>query len=246
MDSLFLKRIIKSLLPERLFNKYKRYQKHKYHSREFDGLPIEDIFSKIHNENFWGSDESISGSGSELTQTSQILKDLPSIINRYDIKSILDIPCGDFNWMKHFDFKELNYLGGDIVKAIVSDNNLKYRKENISFLELDLTQSPLPKSDLIICRDCLVHLSNDYIFKSINNIIRSESKYLLSTSFFDKNENYDIVTGDWRPLNLEKPPFNFPKPVDIIIEKCTEMDGFQSDKSLMLWEIDSIKKNWSF
>jgi len=46
----------------------------------------------------------------------------------------------------------------------------------------------------------------------LRNIRRSGSAYLLVTTFPDRKENVDIITGNWRPLNMEKPPFNFPRP----------------------------------
>ena len=58
----------------------------------------------------------------------------------------------------------------------------------------------------------------------IKNIKASGCKYLLISTFTDKNENKDIITCDWRPLNLEKIPFNFPYPIFAIYENCTEVN----------------------
>ena len=62
----------------------------------------------------------------------------------------------------------------------------------------------------------------------------------MSTSFVNLERNIDIYTGDWRPINLEKEPFNFPKPLITINEKCQEMDGIYADKSLCLWKINKL------
>ncbi|MBL0029993.1 MAG: hypothetical protein IPO95_13365 [Rhodanobacteraceae bacterium] len=45
----------------------------------------------------------------------------------------------------------------------------------------------------------------------------------------------------FRPLNLQKPPFNLPKPFEIISEACTENGGGFADKSLGLWRIADIR-----
>jgi hypothetical protein len=37
----------------------------------------------------------------------------------------------------------------------------------------------LPKADLLMCRDCFIHLSDDMIALAIANILRSDIKYLL-------------------------------------------------------------------
>jgi hypothetical protein len=46
----------------------------------------------------------------------------------------------------------------------------------------DLTRDPLPKVDLVLCRDCLVHLSFDDIYESLDNLRRSGSMLLLTTT----------------------------------------------------------------
>jgi len=207
---------------------------------KFSNLSIQERFELIYNENFWESDESRSGIGSEIENTKEALKALEYIIKEYRIKSIIDVPCGDFNWMSKMDLKNINYRGYDIVRSVIKDNNKKFKKSNISFFHSDITDSKLDKADLMIVRDCLVHFSIEDIKKSIFRIKQSRSKYLVSTSFVNVEKNIDIYTADWRPINLEKEPFNFPKPLVTINEKCQEMDGIYVDKSLCLWEINKL------
>jgi hypothetical protein len=52
--------------------------------------------------------------------------------------------------------------------------------------------------------------------------------------------NTDIKTGDWRPLNLEIEPFNFPKPNLLLSEYRYKGKMAYTDKSLGLWELDTI------
>src|SRR5665648_506237 len=100
----------------------------------------------------------------------------------------------------------------------------------------NIVSDKLPKADLILIRDCWVHLSNSDIFLCINNLKHNNIKYLLTTSFTNRKSNNEL-DDIWRPLNLELSPFNFPKPIELINENCTEEDGLYSDKSLLLWEI---------
>lgn len=99
---------------------------------------------------------------------------------------------------------------------------------------------PLPKVDLIFCRDCLVHFSFQDIHTAISQIIKSGSRYVLTTNFPLENFKLDIHTGDWRPVNLEVAPFRFPKPILIINEGCEEEGGIYDDKSLFLWEVSTL------
>jgi len=48
------------------------------------------------------------------------------------------------------------------------------------------------------------------------------------------------VTGDWRLLNLQRPPFNFPPPLRLMNERCTESRGAFGDKSLGLWLVGQL------
>jgi hypothetical protein len=206
-----------------------------------DNRQIESIFTKIFKENVWHGKDSISGTGSEHMQTEVIVGEVPRLFTAMGIKAVLDIPCGDFHWMQKIDLGGINYLGADIVRDLIDGNMRKFTKENINFSCLDLTCDPLPQVDLIICRDCLVHFSYAHIGQALRNVSRSNSKYLLTTTFPDRTTNCDIPTGDWRPLNLEKPPFNLPSPIKLMNEGCTEFEGAFKDKSMGLWKIDDLK-----
>ena len=234
MLSRSLKKVIKSILPQKLIGAIKTW-----------GRPSDPkgLFDSIYNSNSWRGVESKSGRGSDSVQAKDIIINLPQLLERYEIRSILDIPCGDLNWMKHVDLKNVNYIGGDIVEKLIDSNRNRFSQTTKTFSVLDLMKDDLPKVDLIFCRDCLVHFSNADIALALKSIVKSKSRYLLTTSFYDRSDNKDIVTGRWRPINLQLSPFLFPEPIDRIIENCTEGAGKFSDKSLMLWSIESIA-NW--
>ena len=204
------------------------------------GKAPDEVFTEIYNENRWGNNESISGPGSALDQTRAVRDRLPILLDELGAKTILDIPCGDFNWLKNLKLDDIQYTGADIVDEIVSNNKKNFQKENISFQNLNLLSDELPEVDLIFCRDCLVHFSFDDIWCALQNICRSGSKYLLTTTFTEHFKNYDIMTGQWRRINLQLKPFSLPKPIKIISEECTEANGEYADKSLGLWLVDDI------
>lgn len=213
----------------------------KRNKSKFKNLNEIETFEKIYKENLWESNESISGFGSELKQTEKIIKELNTLILNYKIKNILDLPCGDFNWMQKVNLEKVNYIGGDIVENLIEINNKKFStSKNINFKKINLIKDKIDNFDLIINRDCLVHLSNKDILLSLENIKKSNSKYLLTTNFFDVEENLDIITGDWRKINLLKKPFNLKNPILIINENSVESDGKYKDKSLLLFEIKNI------
>lgn len=222
-----------------LYKVYTEYKLgHRLHSKNTNA---EKVFSDIYKNNDWNNEESLSGQGSELKHTKRIKDELPNFLSRYEVKSILDAPCGDFNWMRHVQFGNVKYTGGDIVQELIDINNKLYRTPLISFEKINIIEDKLPKVDLIFIRDCLVHFDNKSIFLFFKNLINSEIKYLLTTNFPLTHHNYDITMGNWRPINLKRKPYNLPNEIDILWEESTEDYGQFPDKSLFLWKIDDIR-----
>ena len=220
--------------------KYEISYYNNFSKSKFSKHNIKKRFEIIYKENYWESKESRSGIGSEIKNTKTLLQGLQNVVEKYSIGSIIDIPCGDFNWMRKYNMKNITYTGLDIVDEVIDDNNKKYKKTNVNFYCSDITSSELPKADLIFARDCFVHFSFKDIKKSIFRIKQSKSKYIMTTSFVELKTNSDILTADWRPINLEKKPFNFPEPILTINEECEEMNGIYSDKCICLWEIEKL------
>ena len=172
-----------------------------------------DRFTKIYKSNHWNSLESRSGEGSTFENTENIRLELPKLLNKYQINIFLDVPCGDFNWMRYvMEASSIQYIGGDIVPDLIKSNNQRYTDKNISFINLDLTKGPLPTADLMLCRDCLFHLSYDDIKRTLEVFLSSSVNYLLATSSAapegPRLTNTNIITGDMRKLDLFAPPFN--------------------------------------
>lgn len=173
----------------------------------------EDRFTKIYNSNHWNSLESRSGEGSTFENTQNIRERLPDLLKKYQINTLLDIPCGDFNWMRFVvESLSLKYIGGDIVKDLINKNNQFYSDTNIKFIHLDLTKGPLPTADLMLCRDCLFHLSYEDIKNTLEVFLSSSIDYLLTTSNAaldgPRLTNHNIDTGDMRNLDFFAPPFD--------------------------------------
>ncbi|KQX39417.1 class I SAM-dependent methyltransferase [Variovorax sp. Root434] len=217
--------------------------------------PTEAIFSNIFNTNTWGSMESVSGAGSELSNTAQIIRELPALLRELRVQTFLDMPCGDFNWMQHVDLEGIDYLGADIVDELVQRNNERFGRSGRRFGKLDLLSGDLPKVDLVLCRDCLFHFSHADVFRALHALAESRSQWLLTTTFTYRTlpRNGDIETGGWTPINLEMAPYHLPPPRRLIVEgNVTEaiiypsLEGSprfpQTDRSLGLWLLDDVRE----
>lgn len=205
-----------------------------------DPYGLERCFTEIFHHNGFKGVESVSGPGSGLSQTAAIREALPGLLAAVGARTLLDAACGDFFWMKEVHLDLNRYIGADIVPAIVSQNNCIYADAKREFRVLDITRDALPAVDVILCRDCLVHLPFAAIALAMRNFKRSSARYLLTTTFIARGDNPDMPAGCWRALNLQAAPFNFPSPEQIVCERCTEDGGRYSDKSLGLWLVDTL------
>ncbi|MGC7097263.1 class I SAM-dependent methyltransferase [Amycolatopsis lurida] len=208
------------------------------HAEELERMGNQQRFTYIFRSNLWAS-ESVSGPGSEADQTARLRAGLPELLARFGVRTLLDLPCGDFGWLSEVELGVERYIGADIVAELIARNTERYGRDR-EFRVLDLTADELPRADAVLCRDCLVHLSHADIRRAIGNLRRSGSRYLLTTHFGGTTVNQDISTGDWRPLNLCLEPFGFPEPLAVLLEGCTEEGGAFADKALALWEISSL------
>jgi SAM-dependent methyltransferase len=174
-------------------------------------------FNTIYRENLWKNDESISGDGSTLKCSYPYLSFLNEFVTDNNIKKIIDLGCGDFNLMKHFDFKNVEYLGIDLVNELIEQNNINYGTYNIKFTTNKIHDYEFDdKYDLIICKDVLQHWSNVNVISFINSI--KNYKYCLLINDLKNNKyktpigfktfNADINDGGYTPIDLSIEPYN--------------------------------------
>ena len=98
-------------------------------------------FTKIYKINYWSEPETVSGPGSALRNTTKLISKINNIIDEYNIKSIVDAPCGDLSWMKKILSKrKIKYTGIDIVGELIKKNNTLYADKNINFYKIDITK----------------------------------------------------------------------------------------------------------
>ena len=199
-----------------------------------------DLFTDYYKNNSWNGKESMSGPGSDYEQTKFLIPELELLLKNLKVKTMLDVPCGDFNWMKRVNLDSVSYHGGDIVDEVIKANNKRYASKNIKFSTIDIVNDLIPECDLVMVRDCFVHLTTNEVLKALINIKNSKSKYLLTTNFTWKHidNNIEIKTGEWRRINFEESPYNLKRPEYIIIEGNIQSND--RDKTMSLWTISDI------
>lgn len=192
---------------------------------------LKENFKLVFKENRWGNAESVSGGGSALSSPSvlQAVQGLEEVIRRFHIRSMNDVPCGDFYWIPLIlgRFPQLEYHGFDIVDDLIDWNRWRFPERK--FDVADISESILPQVDLIFCKDLLLHIPFYAIAQGLRNFKLSGTRFLLVTSISGV-ENKDIVIdepGAYRHVNLRSAPFDLPEPV-------------WSTDYLSLWSLDAL------
>jgi hypothetical protein len=219
------------------------YLRLKEWARSVRGGPryLEGIFAEIYHGNLWGEPESVSGPGSSLAETAAIRRELPGLLAELGVRTLLDAPCGDCRWIFEMPLNLDLYVGADVVPALVESNAARLGGPGREFRRLDITRDPLLRTDAILCRDCLIHFSYRFIQMSLDNFRRSGARWLVSTTYSGLPTNHDILSGQWRPIDLELPPFGLPPAARRIVEKEYDEGGRRLVRSLGVWSLTEAR-----
>lgn len=203
----------------------------------------EAVFDDIYRRNAWNGKESLSGPGSGSAPTHRIVFALLELVSELDIKSVLDVACGDGFWMPDLP----GYIGLDLSSEAI--DLAKQRHPDRVYDQGDVRTYAIPKVDLIIFRDVMQHMSLADGLDSLSAIRRAEPKWALISTYID-SENYDITpqvvhSGMGYCPDLTREPFNMPPPERYIADGW-EWEWENSDKvrdpkkMLGLWGLERV------
>lgn len=205
-----------------------------------NNLPPQEIFRQIYRRNFWNDRESVSGAGSTLRYTEPLRRSLPGLFAAFNVKTVFDAPCGDFNWMSDVVQKTgIAYIGADIVPDLITAHQRRFSGSGLEFRVGDITADPFPQADLWLCRDCLFHLSYRDIARALENFAASAVPYIFTTTSTvgPGFTNTDIHTGGFRMIDLFAPPFHFPKSPLLRVNDYVEP---HPPREMCLWSREQI------
>ena len=186
-----------------------------------------------------------SGHGSSLAATERLRAALPGVFDRYEVKTFLDAPCGDWTWMQAVDLGGIDYMGADIAESLIRANRSAYARPGVRFEVLDVTQSPLPAADILMCRECLFHLKFWLRWAFFENVAASRIPYLM-TSICHVDENRNVkANGGFQWFNPCAAPFNLPEPLETIPENYDSLPATGDRKkyrSMGVWSRAQIQE----
>jgi hypothetical protein len=200
------------------------------HTRERD---MTGVFSQIYSNGAWmmrENQDSLSGVGSVREATGEMAAQLSAFLREVGCRQLVDIGCGDFNWMRTVT-GDFEYLGIDVVPQVIEANEAQYAHLRRRFICLDATSSPIESGDVALCREVLFHLSFRDGRKLMHNIKAAGFKHVLFTTDSAVWFNSDIRTGDFRRINLRRAPYGLPVPKRQLTD-----DKVSAGRALAVWQ----------
>jgi SAM-dependent methyltransferase len=181
------------------------------------------IFTKVYHDSWWGKG---SGPGSTPDFTASYRTALENFLRANDIKSVIDIGCGDWQFSRLIDWHGASYLGYDVVPTLIQENKRRFEQGNVRFLDMPKDYSEIDTADLALCKDVLQHLSLAHAERLLS-ALEHRAKYVLITNCVHPASNLNIAIGDggWRPLDISLPPFS---------RRSVNLTAFHSKKAQLL------------
>lgn len=173
---------------------------------------IKNAFNEIYKKKVRLEDDSLSGQGSELKNTTLARECISTVLKEYNIKTFLDASCGDCTWIKLLFDEIADYTGLDVSSFIIDENKKTLCFPNVRFINDDsysFLSSSNTKYNLILIRHTLEHLPTEYNLKLLT-LLKEKCDYALITSALHDVENTNKTNsfGGYAPINLLKEPYS--------------------------------------
>ncbi len=178
---------------------------------------MEAVFTNIYENHLWGNNNNIeysgsSGDGSALKHNKDTyIPFLQKFINDNNIKTVIDLGCGDFICGKVlYNDLDILYTGYDTYKKVIDYNSKHNSLPKYSFKHLDFYnfKEDIKNGDLCILKDVIMHWPLDNIYTFLDYLVESKKfKYILLCNCCGQTiDNTNIKTGEWRQLSCDYLP----------------------------------------
>lgn len=196
------------------------------------------VFEQVYSEKVWVNG---SGSGSAPANTASYRTFLQAFLERNDIRTVVDLGCGDWQSSRLVDWRGADYVGFDIVRDVVEQNRRLYGAPRVRF-ECLANEADLPAGDLLVVKDVLQHLPNPdihsmaglfgrYAYVLVTNTVSAELHRRDGSPVYTQKVNSDLAPGGMRPVDILAEPFGW---------DGREVHRYESfRKGLGAWEIKS-------
>ncbi len=170
----------------------------------------EQLFAAVYETNGWGRSPSGARyySDSPPEASAAYSRFVGEFLATHDVKTVVDLGCGDFEAAQAIDLGSSRYIGVDIYGDLIDHNRALYGIYGYEFIRADIVEDDLPAGDL-----CLVALTL-YImsFADVQRVIEKLRQYQF------------VLITDGQPEIEPVARRNIDKPTD----KYTRQDYFEN------------------
>ena len=192
-----------------------------------DSSRMEEVFSRIYRDDEWEG----SGPGSSAETSCEYRYFLETFLRTNRIRSVLDVGCGDWRFSRYVPWEGLDYVGMEVVPAVVEANRRRYGCDNVRFVCADARSVELPPADLLIMKDVLQHWSNAEVAGFLPRL--GAYPFALVTNTTNRvDANRDCETGGYRYLDLTRPPFKVV--ATVVLRYTANVPGRHPDEKSVL------------
>jgi len=205
------------MVPTWLVHKYRR-ARFGHTWIDYEDQSPRDVFTHIYTAGIWGKGDGTfySGPGSDLVASGAYIDAVKQFIKGRQIRSIVDLGCGDFRVGANIVTPDISYHGVDVVQPLIAHNQSTYGAPNITFSCRDAIREPLPDAELCLIREVFQHLSNRQIaailtrcrgfrYVIVTEKVASPDRFTVANadSTHGPNMRADLGSG----VMLDRPPF---------------------------------------
>lgn len=147
------------------------------------------------NHKFWNrryETDLEKGSGPGSRQENLLLKNsiIKATVDAYDIKTVLDIGCGDIEILQDVTLE--HYIGVDLSEVIIQRN--QSLRPGWTFVCSDLTKGyDPPSADLVLCLDVLIHQKFNRNYQMVlAKCMRAARKVLLVSGYSKRPAGWNV------------------------------------------------------
>lgn len=219
-----LKSLLRALVPRFLIGRYRQFRRHQEQARNRH-KNVEEVFTAIYSNNKWGGAKGEFSSGAGTTDGSTVSAYVSMLSAKAAAEGFLgttfvDLGCGDFRVGQQLLPLCSSYVGVDVVKLLVSQNQAQYGNQSTRFGHLNIVDDPLPDGEVCFLRQVLQHLSNQQIFAILKKL--GKYRWVFITEHYptdndavrpnlDKVQGGDVRVYENSGVYLSEPPFALPK-----------------------------------
>lgn len=138
-----------------------------------------------------GLPETPCGAGSTVAATLKQRQILSRWLGKYRIQSVVDVGAGDLNWVRLMDL-DIDYQPLDLVP----------RAPEVRAFNL-IEQVP-PACDMVWCLWLLNHLSDEHALEAMENLLKTECRYIVYTWWPGMADFLDICPTEYAMIKAEK------------------------------------------